>query len=263
MTDSVRLVHRDGIAIRTRADGPADAPAILFLNSLAADLTMWDEVVTGLGHRARAIRCDARGHGGSGAASGKVSLDTLVNDAVAVLDAWGLERALVCGLSLGGLVAQKLAATRPDVVSGLVLANTAASFPPAAMWLDRIETVGAQGLAPLVQPTVERWLTAEYRSAQPRRTAVIADMIAATTPQGYAACAGVLAAADMTSELSAIPCPTLVIVGNVDAPTPPARGEELVRAIGGARLATLAAAHLSSVEQPDAFTGLLLDELAR
>lgn len=242
-----------GHALFARRDGGSEKPAILFLNSLAADLSMWDDVIPKIGDDFAALRMDARGHGKSDVGRGPFTLELLGRDALSVLDGFGIERAAVCGLSLGGLVGQWLAVNHPRRVSHLILANTAANFPPASMWRERMAVVGRQGMEPIVQPTLDRWLTHGFRASQPARTAKIGAMIAATDPAGYAACAGVLADADMLSLLPNVAAPTLVIVGDEDPSTSPERGRELAAAIPGAHLTSLAAAHLSAVEQPASF----------
>jgi 3-oxoadipate enol-lactonase len=233
-------------------------PAILFSNSLASDSTIWDAVVAAL-PGLRLIRYDTRGHGGSTLGERPAGIDTLGTDALAVLDAAGVKRAVVCGLSLGGLTAMWLGVHAPERVAGLVLANTAASYPPAQMWRDRYATALTEGMASIVEPTLQRWFKDAFRTAGHPVVQRIASMIGATDPRGYAECACVLEVADLNASLPQIRCPSLVIVGTHDPSTPPSRGEELVAAIPNASMAALDAAHMSCVEDPAGFASLLRD----
>lgn len=242
-----------GVRLAVRVSGAADKPPIVFSNSLAADLGMYDEVAERLAADARIVRYDTRGHGQSDAPESGYSIERLGRDIIAVLDALKIERAVVCGTSLGGLTAMWLGVHAADRVSGLIPANTAANFPPETMWRDRAATVRASGVDSLVQGSLERWLTAGYRTTHPARVEQLARMIKTTAPAGYAGCCDVLAEADLLPELEKIKCPVRVIAGRHDPSTPPARAAEIVSAIKGAEVVTLEAAHISAVEAPDAF----------
>lgn len=232
------------------------AMPVLFSNSLASDRQIWDTVVHALPGRP-IIRYDTRGHGRSTLGERPADLDTLGTDALAVLDAAQVPRAIVCGLSLGGLTAMWLGVHAPLRVAGLVLANTAAHYPPPQMWRDRQDMALSKGMGPLVEATLQRWFKPSSRTPGNPMVDRVARMIAATDPRGYAACARVLEQADIRASLPLIACPTLVIVGTQDPSTPPARGDELVAAIPGASLAALDAAHLSCVEDAAGFAAMV------
>ena len=134
--------------LNAAAAGGGDGVPVVFLNSLAADLSMWAEVVPHLGER-RSLAFDARGHGRSDVVAGAARIEDFGDDALALMDAFGFERAVLCGLSLGGLAAMEVAARAPSRVAGFVLANTATSFPPAAMWHERATEARDAGLYPL------------------------------------------------------------------------------------------------------------------
>jgi pimeloyl-ACP methyl ester carboxylesterase len=141
----------------------------------------------------------------------------------------------------------------PDRVSGLVLANTAANFPPETMWRDRAVTARSSGVGSFVQPSLDRWVTPGYRDTHEARVAELAAMITATSPAGYAGCCEVLANTNLLPDLSRIKCRVRVIAGKQDPSTPPARAEEIAEAIAQADLVTLDAAHISAVEAPELF----------
>lgn len=242
-----------GVRLAVRVSGATDKPAIVFSNSLASDMGMYDEVAERLAADARLICYDTRGHGRSDAPERGYSIERLGRDVIAILDALKVERAVVCGTSLGGLTAIWLGIHAPDRVSGLLPANTAANFPPETLWRERAATVRANSVASLVQGSLERWVTAGYRAKNPARVEQLGRMIETTTPAGYAGCCDVLAETDLLPELSTIACPVRVIAGLQDPSTPPSRAEEIVSAIKGAEVVTLEAAHISAVEAPDAF----------
>lgn len=255
-----------GIRLAVEAEAENGRPAVLFSHSIGASLAMWDEVVTRLDGRIRAIRYDTRGHGASSVSLGPLTIDRLGLDLVAILDELELERAVVCGLSLGGITGLWLAANRPDRVTGLVLANTAANFPPPSMWRERAAAVRAEGMAPLREATMQRWFSPAFQDQRPDRVAAIAEGFTSTPNEGFAACCDVLAAADLAPQLAAIRCPTLVICGSQDPSTPPARGRELVAGISGAGVMVVEAAHISAVEAAGDFAGAVdrfVSDLAR
>jgi 3-oxoadipate enol-lactonase len=257
MTSTTGLVWHvevsPGVRLAVTVSGASDAPTILLANSLAADMRMWEEVTQKLVPYARLVRYDMRGHGKSDVPSEGYSLDVLASDMVAVLDTLDIDRAFVCGLSLGGLAAMQFAVQAPERARGLVIANSTACFMPASMWRDRAQTVLRDGMGALVEPTLARWFTPDFRKAAPERVNEIAAMIASAPVAGY-----VLADGDMRETLPGISCPTLVIAGRHDPSTPVSRSEEIAAAIPNAELIVLNAAHMSAVEDPVAFAAAVL-----
>jgi 3-oxoadipate enol-lactonase len=181
---------------------------------------MGNEVVGLLAPNACLVRYDTRGHGQSDAPQDGYTIGRLGRDAVAILDALEISRAVICGVSLGGLTAMWLGIHAPDRVSGLLLANTAAHFPPAAMWRDRAVTARSSGVSSFVQPSLDRWVTQGYRDFHEARVAELAAMISKTSPAGYAGCCEVLAATNLLPDLSRIHCPVRVIAGRYDSSPP-------------------------------------------
>jgi 3-oxoadipate enol-lactonase len=249
-----RLVEVEfGIGLTVNVSGNPDKPAIVFCNSLAASMSMWDEVAELLAPHARLVRYDTRGHGASSAPEGGYTIERLGLDLLGVLDDLSIQRAVICGVSLGGLTAMWLGVHAPDRVRGLILANTAASFPPEAMWCERAAIARQSGTASFVQPSLDRWVSADYRRAHESRVAELAAMILETSPAGYAGCCEVLATAALLPDLARISCPVCVIAGIYDPSTPPERGREIAAAIPRADFVMLSAAHISCVEAPAAF----------
>lgn len=260
------ITTADGCRLNWRWDGPQgdtreDAPVLMLSNSLGTNLEMWAPQMDALTRHFRVLRYDARGHGASDAPPGPYDMATLARDALALMDALGLERVRFAGLSMGGMVGQWLGANAPERFSRLVLCNTAAHMGPPEAWDARIAIVREKGMDALVDPVVERWFTEGFRDAHPERVAPIIAMLRATDPEGYAASCAAVRDMDQRDLLPSIRVPTLVIGGSRDPATPIAKSHELVAGISGARLVELDAAHLSNVEQPERFTEALIDFL--
>jgi len=255
----------DGVTHHIDVGGRACGRPVLFINSLGADLRMWDPLLGHLPAGLRVIRYDMRGHGLSDCPPGPYAMDDLVADAARLLDHLGVRAAVVVGLSIGGMVAQGLAAMRPDLVSGLVVSNSAARIGTEEMWLERVALVERAGVGALADGVLERWFTAGFREG--REIALWRHMLVRQPAAGYAACAAGLAAADLTATTRSLALPTLVIAAERDGSTPP----ELVRAtadlipgarfdlIEGADMFLEGAGHLPHVERPEAYGRLLSD----
>jgi 3-oxoadipate enol-lactonase len=251
------------VGLHHEVTGPAGAPAVLLGGSLGTTLEMWDPQVPALAERLRVVRFDARGHGRSSVPPGPYEIADLGRDVLALMDALGIERAAYVGLSSGGMVGMWLGAYAPERIVRLALLCTSAHMPPASAWAERAATVRAAGSTEAVaDAVVARWLTAAFARAHPEVVAELRAMLAAQPPDGYAACCAAIERMDLRPDLGAIRAPVLVIAGEDDQATPPEHARGIADAIPDARLEVLAsAAHLASVEQPDAVTRLLLDHL--
>ena len=238
------------------------APALLLLNPLGVSADIWDDQVEALSERFELIRFDARGHGKSTAGDRReATIDILASDALAVLDACGIARAHVCGISLGGMIAMRLAMQWPDRVLKAALCNTAAHMPPREGWDTRIRTVLAEGVSPLAEGTLGRWFTAGFRQAQPERVERVRQLLLQTNPAGYAACCAAIRDMDQRAELPSIAAKTLVIGGTQDTSTPPAHAEAIAAAIPEAKLVMLPAAHMTIIETAGEFGATLVEFL--
>jgi 3-oxoadipate enol-lactonase len=252
----------EAVAVHYRVDGTADRRPLLMINSLGADLRMWDPQVPVLAARRRVIRYDARGHGLSPVPDGRYALADLGRDALALLDRLGIASADVCGLSLGGMTAMWLAANAPERVDRLILCCTSALFGPPEMWAERAATVRAHGTGAIADAGVARWVTPAFVAAQPETTKLLRDMIAATPAAGYAGACAAIEDMDLRPDLGRIGAPTLVIAGADDPATPPAHGAAITEGIAGARFEVLSdAAHLATYQQADTANRLILEAL--
>jgi 3-oxoadipate enol-lactonase len=241
-------------------DGPASAPVIMMSNSLASNLSMWDPQIPPLASRYRLLRYDTRGHGGTDAPPGPYSLEELTEDARALLQALGITRAHFIGLSMGGMIGQIMALKYPQMLQSVVLCDTMSRVPTEAkpMWDERIHAAETQGMEPLVESTIARWFTEPFRQKGSPVLDQVRTMIRSTPPRGYAGCCHAIAALNLTDQLKQITLPTLIIVGEDDPGTPVAASRVIHEHIRGSELVILkSAAHLSNLEQPEAFNQAL------
>ena len=250
-----------GEPFNIRFDGPADAPVLMLSNSLGTNLSMWDPQIAEWSKHFRVLRYDSRGHGLSVATDRAFSIATLGEDALAILDHFGIDKAHWCGLSKGGMVGQWLATNARQRMSRLVLANTAAHMGPPSLWDDRIAMARGKGMDALVKGVLERWFSPRFRESDPATVAKVSEMLTTTPAIGYATCCAAIRDMDQRETIRSIDNPVLVIIGKVDPATPPAAGHLIAEAIPGSRTVELDAAHLSNLEQPDAFTSVVLEFL--
>jgi 3-oxoadipate enol-lactonase len=252
-------VELDGVSLHYEISGPSTGPVILFVNSLGANLHMWDRVVPNLENDFRILRYDARGHGLSLVPALPYSIDHLGNDLLHLLDALSIECVNLCGLSLGGLVGMWLGIHAPQRARKLVLANTAAHIGTTEGWNARIAAVQSHGMTPIAQATLGRWFTPQYFEHHPEEMIQIRSMIEQTSPQGYIGCCGVLRDTDFSHDLARIGAPCLVIAGSEDPATPPADGRALHAGLRNSRYLELSASHLSAWEQSAEFACAMLE----
>jgi 3-oxoadipate enol-lactonase len=235
-------------------EGKADAPVLLFSNSLSSNLSMWDAQAEALKDTFRIIRYDSRGHGKSVANSGGYGIAQLGRDALAILDTLKIDKAHFCGLSKGGMVGQWLLTQHRDRIGKAVLANTAALMAPVELWNGRIRNVSQNGMAAIVDATIERWFTKGFVERSPRDIAAVRKMIAATPAAGYCGCCAAIRDMDQRESIRGITNPVLLISGAHDPATTPAMMELMRERIPGAAWLSLDASHISNIEQPEAFT---------
>jgi len=206
----------------------------------------------------RVLSYDQLGHGRSAVPPGSYAVELLARELLGLLDELEVERFSFCGLSLGGTVGMWLGANAGDRLDRLVLAGTSAYFGPPERWIERAETVRAQGMEPIADATMARWFTPAFDEAE-----IFRALFVSTPPEGYAACCDALRDWDFRAELGSISAPTLVLVGSEDPATPPDQAQLIGDGIPGARVEVIPeAAHLLNVEQPEAFNRAALVHLA-
>lgn len=256
-------IKANGININYQIDGPEGAPWIVFSNSLATSTAMWDEQAAGLRDSFRVLRYDQRGHGGTDAPAGRYSYDTLLADALALLDALSIRKANFAGLSMGGATALGLAERHPERLERIIVCDSPCQSTPQSsqQWEERIAVAQKEGIAALVEPTIGRWFPPETVAKNPPHLDKVRAMIRATPVNGFIGCAAALAAHDYASAVATVKCPVLFMTGEKDAATAPMR--KLHEKLNGSRFVELpGAGHISNMDRPAEFTRAIRDFVA-
>ncbi|WP_034300500.1 3-oxoadipate enol-lactonase [Herbaspirillum sp. RV1423] len=245
-------------------EGPEDAPVLALSNSLGTSLSMWEAQAAALRGRFRVLRYDTRGHGASSAVAGlskdsAFTLAQLGQDVLDLLDRLDIERAHFCGISMGGITGLWLGVHAGHRLLSLTVANSAARIGTAEGWNMRADLVTNDGMAGVAAGAAGRWFTAGFVERSAALINAMSGELAASSANGYAACCRALAAADLRDKVASIKVPTLVIAGSHDPVTTVADAQFMCRRIPGAAYAALPASHLSNIEAPQAFTGVLAE----
>ncbi len=255
----MNVTRANGIQLHYAVEGPADAPIIVFSNSLGTDFRVWDRLVDRLQGRYRMLRYDKRGHGLSEATPAPYVMDDHVGDLIGLLDYLKLDKVVVCGLSVGGLIAQGLAARQPERMRAMILMDTAAKIGTAEMWNERISVIGKGGIEALADPIMERWLSAKFRAEKPEEALAWRNMLTRTPAEGYVGTSAAIRDTDLTESTARMAMPVLGIGGSEDGATPPDLVRGTIDLIEGARFELIeGAGHLPCVEDPDRVAGLIV-----
>jgi 3-oxoadipate enol-lactonase len=240
--------------------GPIDDPPVILSCSLGTDRSMWDPQTPALAGSHLVVRYDLRGHGQSPAPPGPYAISDLGEDLLALMDRLEIERASLCGVSIGAMTSIWAAANAPERVHRLVLCCTSARFGPEAaeVYRARAQTVREHTVDAVADGALERWFTAGFREAQPELMAQVRKGLTDTSSEGYAGCCEALAALDLHPALGSISAPTLVIAGAEDPATPPDHGRAIADGIAGARFELIeGAGHLANIEKAELVTPLI------
>jgi 3-oxoadipate enol-lactonase len=252
------FARANGIVLHYEVSGPADRPPLVFSNSLGTDLRIWDAVAARLADRYRIVRYDKRGHGLSEAPPPPYALTDHVADLAGLMDHLGIARAAVVGLSVGGMIAQGLAALHPERVAALVLSDTAHKIGTRQGWDDRIDTVTRKGLAAIVDRVMPLWFTPAFRNPGNPDYAGHVSMFLRSPIDGYVGTCASVRDADLTESTRALIVPALCIVGDQDGSTPPELVRSMANLIRNAEFRIIPdAGHIPCVEQPDAVASLI------
>ena len=245
----------DDIQLSVRIEGAGQD--VLLLHSLGADHHVWDAVVTALNAEYRVIVPDARGHGRSG--RGTITLETQVEDIVAILDTLAIPRAHVAGISMGGVEALALAGDHPERVRSLALLDTFAALGQAraTQWVqDKIEQLARTSMEDFGRQYGDTTLMPQTSSAA---RGTLAEAVSSMTAADYIAASRACFEADLDQVLPTLRVPTLVMIGKHDLRTPLELSQHLVEHIATARFRSIpAAGHLSAVDNPVVVADALL-----
>ena len=237
-----------------------DAPVLILINSLGTDFRIWLPLLDELAEEWSILLYDKRGHGLSDVGRLPCSIEDHADDLIGLARHLGIKRAVICGLSVGGLIAQSVYLKKPDLVSKIVLSNTAHKIGTPELWAPRIAAAEAGGVEALADGILERWFTRDFHERRRTDLAGYRNMLVRQDRAGYAATCGAIRDADFTQTVSRIKVPVLCIAGDQDASTPP----DVVRAtsdlIPNARFELIErCGHIPCVEQPAEMAQLLVD----
>ncbi len=245
-----------------RTAGPKDAPRVVFLNSLGTDCRIWDDLIFELGGRIRSLRYDERGQGLTDSPDAPYTIADHADDLVGLLDdlSWG--SSVLCGLSIGGMIAMEAAARRPDLVQGLVLADTADVIGPREFWDERMRQVRTGGLEPIAAGVMERWFGGSYLRHQPVAVKGWTTLLLRSPVVGYLGSCAALRDADLSGLLGDIKIPAVCMCGSEDLSTPPSAVRGLAQRLPDATYVEISGAgHLTPVERPAEFGRIVLQFL--
>jgi 3-oxoadipate enol-lactonase len=262
------LINLDGRKIYYDLTGPDNGPVVCFTHSLSSDGGMWAEQMPGLINAGyRVLRLDMRGHGGSDPVDGDYTMEALADDVAASLDALSIDRVQFVGLSIGGMIGQAFAIKYPSRLISAMLCDTMPATPDGAdaAWGPRLKAVRDSGsVAPLADPTMERWFTDAFKPRNPGRWRQIRETIAGTTAPGYLGCGAAILNFDFRGQHKDIKAPTLVICGDQDEGTPPAGNKLIAESVADGRYEEIAnARHFPNVEHPEVFNRLMMPWLEK
>jgi 3-oxoadipate enol-lactonase len=256
----------NGYQLAYSLQGDSHRPVVVLSHALATSMEIWAYQLPLLAHRYRVLCYDLRGHGRSAAPGSSYTLEELASDVAGLLDQLQIPRATFVGLSIGGMIGQVFALQYPGKLSGLVLCSTGSRTEPQAKATieDRIQKVRAEGIQGQVQPTLGRWFSPKFVKEYPAAVAWVADLILATSADGYAGCGRAIQGLDVTDALSAVRAKTLIIASELDLAFPEKVSRAIQERIPQSEFNLLpGAAHLGNVEKAHYFNEILLDFLDR
>lgn len=257
-------IQANGISINTDISGRDGAPWLIFSNSLATDLHMWDRTAQDLGSTHRVLRYDQRGHGATEATPGRYTFELLIADIVGVMDALGIQTASWCGISMGGATGMGAVQKYPDRFDRLAICDTTGQSTPASsqQWEARIVNARTNGMQAEVESTIGRWFPPETVKANPPHLDALRTMIRQTPVDGFAGCSAALANHDYRTGMKTVKNPVLYICGEKDG-----NNTAVMRAMKDELPASKyvelpGAGHISNMDRPEQFSQALREFLA-
>lgn len=240
---------------------------VVFAHGLTFSRRMWDRQVEALSPRYRCLSYDFLGHGGSSLGDAEYTLEDEAESLHALIARWGASPAHVVGLSMGGMVALRLALAHPEDVRSLALLDTSAEaeLPERAPLYEQLAaTAKARGPDSVADPVAAIMFSPGFVQSHPEAVEAYKRSFSALDMEGLErATRAVARRTNVLDRISQISVPTLVIVGGEDGATTPDRAEHIVERVRGARLETIAGAgHMTTVEQPERVSELLAGFLA-
>ena len=212
-------------------------PPLVLLHPIGLNRTWWAEHAEALAENHRVIAIDLAGHGTSDRAQPGSRLQDLARGVLSVLDAEAVEGTHIVGVSMGGMIAQHVALLQPDRVAAMILCSTTGGFTAAlrpVLAQRGLDAMTADGMAAVVDSTLDRWFSPPERTAGIRRRCT--DTLLAQDPANWAACWHAISQHDALPQLHELAMPVLVLTGTADTSTPPAAAAALAQALPNAQL---------------------------
>ncbi len=261
MVGFAMLIEANNIQLNCELSGIADGQTVVLSHVIGSSLIMWNPQMHVLNERYRVLRYDTRGMGLSSAPDESYSMEMLVADAVALLDAWQLEQVHWVGLSLGAMIGMGLAIHHPERLCSLVLLDTFATPSEQARQLFE-SRVTASSMESMVDSALGIWFTESFRNSRSREIELNRSQFLATSLAGYIGNCHAIMNLDYLDQLDRIRAPTSLIVGEFDRATPPGDSMAISERIAGSQVHLIKdAAHLCNVEQPAQVNAVLMNFL--
>ncbi|MBL1404615.1 MAG: 3-oxoadipate enol-lactonase [Rhizobiales bacterium] len=243
-------------------EGEAGIKPIVFANSLGTDFRIWDGVIDLLPANIPVLCFDKRGHGLSEILdqTGLTSIEQLAGDMAALMDHFKIKDATICGVSVGGMIAQSLSASRPDLIRAAVFSNTSYKMGTVDNWNPRIGAVRDTGIEPMSDMILERWFSKKFISEKPSDYLGYKAMLVRTHAEGYARVCEAIRDANFEEQCSKITQPSICIAGSDDLGTTPDVVEKLANALPNSQFRVLSdVGHLPCIEAPQKIVDALKD----
>jgi 3-oxoadipate enol-lactonase len=247
----MNFIEANGVSLRYVVEGIGKP--IVLIHEMGGTLESWGLLAPLLASQRRVIRYDTRGAGFSEKVRGTLSIDTMTDDLVALLDALGItEKVALAGTAVGGAIALHTAFRHPDRVAAVIVSSPATSIPAEnrAAVLGRIDAMERDGMRSAFDATATNSYPPELRTDMARYEGFKARWLA-NDATSYAAIYRMLVHMDLADELPRITCPALVIGGKFDRGRPPARVEPIAKAIPGAHYKVLPVGHYAGLQKPE------------
>lgn len=247
----MNVITTKNCVLHYQLTGPEDAPVMVFANSLGTDLRVWSKLIEVMPSKWQYLTYDKRGHGLSSAPDAPYTMQDHVDDLLALIEFLKIDQFVMVGLSVGGMIAQCVAAGLQDRVRALVLMDTADQIGPASNWDDRIALVSEKGIEGISDAILERWFARKFHEQHQAELQLWRHMLERTPVQGYIGTSYAIRNADLSGQLERITQPTLCICGEEDGSTPVEVVRSLSDRLPNSRFEVVKnAGHVPCIEQP-------------
>ncbi|QHT65487.1 3-oxoadipate enol-lactonase [Rhodocytophaga rosea] len=256
----MQIIDINGHVIHYQWQNAGKTHTFLFINSLGTDYRIWTEVAHSLKEYGNILLFDKRGHGLSDVVPDTNGLNDFVDDTQALLNKLNIEKCIIIGLSVGGMIAQVLGSRIPQKTEKLVLCDTRHKIGNPPIWNDRIKAVEKGGLSRISDGVMQRWFSENFRKQQPIKVAGYKNMLERTPVLGYIKTCEAIRDADLTEIASRIQIPTLCVVGSEDKSTTVNEVRNLSELIAGSRFEIIeGSGHIPCVDNPQVLAELILN----